>query len=77
MVFRIKFLVVSIILFLREVSTIYAQGSQNAPPQPKNAPPPPPGLPMPIDEHIWVLLIMGLVLGVFFLRKKKTTALMP
>lgn len=31
--------------------------------------PPPPGLPLPIDDHLPLLMIAGILLGVFYLKR--------
>lgn len=43
--------------------------AQPFPPQPR-AIPPPVGAPVPIDSEIWMLLVSGVLLGVFFILKK-------
>lgn len=80
MAFRIRFLLLCLVIFVSTIAPIYAQKA--GPPEPtlssQSEPSiPPPGLPVPIDDHIWLLLIMGLVLGVYFLVKKKITVSAP
>jgi len=71
MAFRIRFLLLCLVIFVSNIASVYAQN-----PPPPTAPVPP-GLQLPIDDHIWVLLIMGLILGVYILVKKKITVLAP
>jgi hypothetical protein len=42
------------------------------PPPPPDFPPPPPGL--PIDEFLWVLGVIGLLIGLFYLKSKPSKA---
>lgn len=44
------------------------QASENLPPPNNN--PPPPGPQVPIDGHLWILLIAGLLLGFYKLYKR-------
>ena len=41
------------------------------PPPPPPTPPPPPGLPLPIDSDITVLLVLGVVLGIYVAYRKR------
>lgn len=43
------------------------------PPQPRSIPPPV-GAPVPLDSEIWILLVSGVLLGIFFLVKKRKAA---
>lgn len=45
------------------------QASENLPP-PTNNDPPPPGGQLPIDDHLWILLLAGLLLGFYILYKR-------
>lgn len=45
------------------------QASENLPP-PTNNPPPPPGVLLPIDDHIWILLLVGLIFGLYIAYKR-------
>jgi hypothetical protein len=57
--------------FLSIVSTM-AQG----PPAPGGGPPNNPGpvddVPVPIDDHIWIVMLLGLILGLYFIFSKKS-----
>jgi len=55
--------------------SVFAQLTTNGPPEPQanagaGAPPPPPGL--PIDDHLPLLLIAGLSLGIYLLADGKS-----
>jgi hypothetical protein len=69
MAFRIRSLLLCLVIFGSTVP-FYAQNS-SSPPEPASGIPPASGLQLPIDDHIWVLLIMGLFLGIYFLKKEK------
>lgn len=43
------------------------------PPSPSRRPPGPPELPMPIDDNILILLILGLLYGIYTIVKKSRT----
>ncbi len=44
------------------------QASENVPPPTNN--PPPPGGQLPIDENIWILLVVGILFGIYILYKR-------
>lgn len=74
---RIRYVMLCLALVAGMAAPIYAQETPPPEPESEGITPPPPGLQLPIDDHIWVLLVMGLMLGVYFLIKKKTTVSMP
>lgn len=41
----------------------------SVPPPPPPTPPPPPGLPLPIDTHIIILVILGVILGIYAITR--------
>ena len=57
------------------VTTVLMQGSSVAPPAPKMGPAPPVGDPVPIDDFIWVLICVALILAVrhFYILNQKST----
>jgi len=57
------------ILLLLFCSPVLAQGPGGP------GPPPPVGLPMLIDDHIYILVFFGVILGFYFIYKKKKQAL--
>lgn len=64
---RIKKSILFIFLFLTVVATAIAQ-----PPTPGG-----PGgnvddVPVPIDDHIWIVMLLGLILGLYFIFSKKS-----
>ena len=64
--------VMSIYAVVSSVNTLVSI-IQDAPPEPQKAPgPPPPGLVVPIDSDIIYLLLLGIALGIGFLRVRKT-----
>lgn len=70
---KLRFFLITILFFL-SCSTMFGQGDTPPPPNRMGAPPPF-GLPMPIDENIYVLVFLGVILGVYFLYKKKKEVL--
>jgi hypothetical protein len=63
-----------ILLFAWFACVTHESYAQPFPPQPR-AIPPPVGAPVPIDSEIWILVLSGVLLGIFFLIKKaKPTA---
>ncbi|GAA0751984.1 hypothetical protein [Psychroflexus lacisalsi] len=64
---RIKKPILSIFFFLLGLATTFAQGG---------GPPSPPDfegdIPVPIDDHVWVLIVVAIVVGVFILKFQKT-----
>jgi hypothetical protein len=46
------------------------------PPAPGGGPPNNPGpvddVPVPIDDHIWIVMLLGLILGLYFIFSKKS-----
>lgn len=44
------------------------QASENVPPP--NTNPPPPGPQLPIDDNMWILLIVGLLFGIYVVYRK-------
>jgi hypothetical protein len=60
------------IIYLLGISTAFAQN----PPVPSNGVPPPPPAP-PIDENLFVLLIMALFLGVYTIYKHQKKTKIP
>ncbi len=51
-------------------SLLYAKDGQTPPPPAAAGPPPPVGLPTPIDQELWFLLVLGVLLGIYILYKK-------
>lgn len=67
MSFKIHNIFTVLMLFLG-FGLLYGQD----PPPPVNGDPPPPfGFPVPIDQDIWILVLLGLVLGFYFMYKRK------
>ncbi len=49
----------------------FDNGGSSIPPPPPPTPPPPPGLPLPIDGNILILLILGGLIGIYVVHKKR------
>lgn len=60
------------LLFLQFFLCAIALGQDLPPPQPENTPPP---VGLPIDNSILILVILGLLLGIFILASKKKAKL--
>lgn len=60
----------TLFIFMFNVFTAYAD-TMPPPPNP-GAPPPPPGL--PIDNLLWALGVIGLLIGMFYLKSKPSKA---
>ncbi len=61
-------------LFVTIFVTTYSW-SQRVPPPPQRSDDPPPFPELPIDNNILILFVFGLLLGVFFLLRKKRSKL--
>lgn len=75
MAFRIRSLLLYIVIFVSNEVPLYAQ--KEPPPPTMATSTPPPGLQLPIDDHLWVLLLMGLILGIYFLKKRNVKLSTP
>ncbi|MFO7744070.1 MAG: hypothetical protein R6V36_01660 [Psychroflexus sp.] len=70
-----KRLILFISFLLLSIIPAMAQGGP--PPGSDNNPPSPPGggnatdIPAPIDNHIWIILLVGLVFGLYMVLSKK------
>ncbi|MBF4486514.1 MULTISPECIES: hypothetical protein [unclassified Flavobacterium] len=69
----IKAIFFTICLTLMNVLTAFAQddGGGDLPPEPGGPPDQPPGGRVPIDEHIFILLILAIVLGGIMIYRYK------
>ena len=70
---RLRILFIKMVLLL-SCASMFGQGETPPPPNRMGAPPPF-GLPMPIDEHIYILVFLGVILGFYFIYKKKKQVL--
>ncbi|XDZ56061.1 hypothetical protein FlaCF_3109 [Flavobacterium tructae] len=66
---KVKSLKLLVILLFTSYNNIAAP----SPPQPQSIPPPI-GDPVPIDNEISILFLSGVILGTFFLNKKRRTS---
>lgn len=63
-----------VILYLFGIITTFAQGPPE-PDGPGGQPPPPPG--EPIDEHIFILILLGILLGIYIIYRHKLKTKAP
>ena len=65
---KIKKLIFFLLASIFSMGYAYAQG---------DPPPPPPtdggDIPVPIDEHLWVGIILAILLGVYFIYSRRTS----
>lgn len=62
---------VLVMFYLLGIITTFAQ----TPPQPDGPDPPPPG--EPIDEHIFILILLGILLGIYIIYRHKLKTKAP
>ena len=62
-----------VMLYLFGIITTFSQTPPE--PDPQGPPPPPPG--EPIDEHIFILILLGILLGIYIIYRHKLKTKAP